>query len=149
MGARVQSLTVGGTEGTVEAAAGSPRRDTDAPQAIIITISINTIITITISRGRKGEEEEKKRRNRVRRGEQWKNKCQMRRVAACEDGKDRRVNETRCLVKGGTPHSHTRTLTPLPSAMPLLFRTLLFAFVTLLVVVLIIDDIAQVEEEAA
>lgn len=82
----------------------------------------------------------------------------MRRVAACEDGKDRRVNETRCLVKGGTPHSHSRThsrththtpLSPLPSAMPLLFRTLLFAFVTLLVVVLIIDDIAQVEEEAA
>lgn len=71
----------------------------------------------------------------------------MRRVAACEDGKDRRVNETRCLVKGGTPHTHT-PLSPLPSAMPLLFRTLLFAFVTLLVVVLIIDDIAQVEEEA-
>lgn len=33
--------------------------------------------------------------------------------------------------------------------MPLLLRTLLFAFVTLLVVVLIMDDIAQVEEETA
>ncbi|TNN43939.1 Alpha-2,8-sialyltransferase 8B [Liparis tanakae] len=33
--------------------------------------------------------------------------------------------------------------------MPLLFRTLLFVFVTLLVVVLIIDDISQVEKETA
>uniref|UniRef100_A0A4W6CEC4 ST8 alpha-N-acetyl-neuraminide alpha-2,8-sialyltransferase 2 n=1 Tax=Lates calcarifer TaxID=8187 RepID=A0A4W6CEC4_LATCA len=33
--------------------------------------------------------------------------------------------------------------------MPLVFRTLLFGFVTLLVVVLIIDDIAEVEEETA
>ncbi|XP_039988775.1 alpha-2,8-sialyltransferase 8B [Xiphias gladius] len=33
--------------------------------------------------------------------------------------------------------------------MPLVFRTLLFGFVTLLVVVLIVDDIAEVEEETA
>lgn len=33
--------------------------------------------------------------------------------------------------------------------MPLVFRTLLFGFVTLLVVLLIIDDIAEVEEETA
>lgn len=36
-----------------------------------------------------------------------------------------------------------------PSAMPLIFRTLFFGFVTLLVVLLIIDDIAEVEEETA
>lgn len=40
-------------------------------------------------------------------------------------------------------------LQPPPSAMPLVFRTLLFGFVTLLVVVFIIDDIAEVEEETA
>lgn len=65
----------GGTEGTVEAAAGSPRRDTDAPQAIIITISINTIIPITIiiSRGRKEEEEEESRPARRTMEEQMPN----------------------------------------------------------------------------
>lgn len=36
-----------------------------------------------------------------------------------------------------------------PRIMPLGFRTLLFGFVTLAAVVLIIDDIAQVEEETA
>ena len=33
--------------------------------------------------------------------------------------------------------------------MPLLFRTLVFGFVTLLVVLLIVDDIAEVEDESA
>lgn len=43
----------------------------------------------------------------------------------------------------------SRLQLPPHPAMPLVFRTLLFGFVTLLVVVLIIDDIAEVEEETA
>ncbi|XP_036963397.1 alpha-2,8-sialyltransferase 8B [Acanthopagrus latus] len=58
-------------------------------------------------------------------------------------------------MKGGTPgcsstsSSSSSTGPPSLSAMPLVFRSLLFGFVTLLVVVLIIDDIAEVEEETA
>lgn len=46
------------------------------------------------------------------------------------------------MVKGG----HLRLQ---PLNMPLVFRALLFGFVTLLAVVLVIDDIAEVEEESA
>lgn len=50
--------------------------------------------------------------------------------------------------KEGAPRPAARACVPLSvSNMPLVLRTLLFAFVTLLVVLLIIDDIAEVEQE--
>ena len=63
------------------------------------------------------------------------------------NGKHKEVNIIGLAERRGLPAA-AFLRSPLP-AMPLVFRTLLFGFVTLLVVLLIIDDIAEVEKETA